>query len=172
MKDVWAIVLTTVLIVACLLLPPGCGGANVAADPVNAGAGESATARQPAAAQQTAEPTVDQPPIEQQWGIEIQALRLSAADNMLDFRYRVTDPGKARQLLKRGLKPYLLDRATGAKLLMPTETKIGPLRQATLAPKKDRVYYVMFANPGRFIKRGAVVDVVIGDFVAKDIAVQ
>ncbi|RKY07011.1 MAG: hypothetical protein DRP66_07605 [Planctomycetota bacterium] len=168
MKDVWAIVLTTVLIVACLLLPPGCGGANVAADPVNAVAGEPAASRRSAAAQQT----VDQPPIEQQWGIEIQALRLSAADNMLDFRYRVTDPGKARQLLKRGLKPYLLDRATGAKLLMPTETKIGPLRQATLAPKKDRVYYVMFANPGRFIKRGAVVDVVIGDFVAKDIAVQ
>jgi hypothetical protein len=30
----------------------------------------------------------------------------------------------------------------------------------------------MFANPGRFIKRGAMVDVVIGDFVAKDIVVQ
>ena len=164
MKDVW----TIVLIVACLLLLPGCGGVNVVADPVNEVAGEPATAQQPASGQ----PTVEQPPVEQQWGIEIQALRLSAADNMLDFRYRVTEPDKAHQLLKRGLKPYLIDRATGAKLLMPTTTKIGPLRQATLAPKKDRVYYVMFANPGRFIKRGAMVDVVIGDFVAKDIAVQ
>ena len=164
MKAVW----TIVLIVAYLLLLPGCRRAKVAADPVDAVGGVPTTAQQSAAGQ----PTVDQPPVEQQWGIEIQGLRLSAADNMLDFRYRVTDPDKARQLLKRGLKPWLLDRATGAKLLMPTATKIGPLRQATLAPKKDRVYYVMFANPGRFIKRGAIVDVVIGDFVAKDIVVQ
>ncbi len=167
MKVVW----TIVLIIACLLLMPGCGGANVAADPIYEVAPEPATARQSASGQ----PTVEQSPVEpveRQWGIEIQGLRLSAADNMLDFRYRVTDPDKARQLLKRGLKPWLLDRATGVKLLMPTATKIGPLRQATLAPKKDRVYYVMFANPGRFIKRGAIVDVVIGDFVAKDIVVQ
>ncbi len=150
MKDVW----TIVLIVGCLLVLSGCDGVNVAGDSVNEVAGVPAAARQPASAQQTVEPAVEQPPIEQQWGIEIQALRLSAADNMLDFRYRVTDPDKARKLLKRGLKPWLLDRATGAKLLMPTTTKIGPLRQATLAPKKDRVYYVMFANPGRFIKRG------------------
>lgn len=164
MKDVW----TTGLIIACLLLLPGCGGVNVVADPVDEVTGEPATARLSADGQ----PTVEQPPIEQQWGMEIQALRLSAAGNMLDFRYRVTDPDKARQLLKRGLKPWLLDQETGAKLLMPTATKIGPLRQATLAPKKDKVYYVMFANPGRFIKRGAIVDVVIGDFVAKNIVVR
>ena len=163
MKTVW----TIVLIIACLPVLHGCSGVNVVTDSVDAAASQPATARQPASEQ-----TVEQPPVEQQWGMEIQALRLSAADTMLDFRYRVTDPDKAHQLLKRGLKPYLLDRATGAKLLMPTATKIGPLRQATLAPKKDRVYYVMFANPGRFIKRGAMVDVVIGDFVAKDIVVQ
>ncbi len=164
MKAVW----TIVLIVACLLLLPGCRGVNVAADPVNEVAGEPATVQQSTSGQ----PAVEQLPVEQQWGMEIQGLRLSAADTMLDFRYRVTDPEKAHQLLKRGLKPYVLDQATGARLLMPTTTKIGPLRQATLAPKKDRVYYVMFANPGRFIKRGAMVDVVIGDFVAKDIVVQ
>ncbi len=163
MNAIWTIVLT----VACLLLLPGCGGVNVVTDSVDAAAPEPATTRLHASA-----PAPEQLPVEQQWGIEIQALRLSAADTMFDFRYRVTDPDKAHRLLKRGLKPYLLDRATGAKLLMPTATKIGPLRQATLAPKKDRVYYVMFANPGRFIKRGAMVDVVIGDFVAKDIAVQ
>ncbi len=168
MKDVWTIVWAIVLIIAFLLLLPGCGGVNVVADPVDEVAPEPATARQSASAQ----PTVEKSTVEQQWGMEIQGLRLSAADYMLDFRYRVTDPQKAHQLLKRGLKPYLLDQATGAKLLMPTATKIGPLRQATLAPKKDRVYYVMFANPGRFIKRGAIVDVVIGDFVAKDIVVQ
>jgi len=159
----------TVLIVACLLLLPGCGAANVATGSMNDDAGKATRqARQPASAQ----PVVEQPSIEQEWGVLVEGLRLSAADCMLDFRYRVTDPDKARRLLKRSLKPYLIDQATGVKLPMPPATKIGPLRQATLAPKKDKVYYVMFANPGRFIKRGAVVDIIIGDFVAKNIVVQ
>ena len=164
MKDVW----TIVLIVACLLLLPGCGGVNVVADPVDEVAGEPATARQSASGQ----PTVEQSPAPQHWGVEVEGLRLTSADYMLDFRYRVTDPDKAHELLKRNRKPYLLDKATGAKMHVPCPPKVGPLRTTALKPQKDKTYYVMFANPGRFIKRGAIVDIVIGDFVAKDIVVQ
>ena len=163
MKTVWTIVLS----IACLLLLPGGGGVNVVTDSVDEAASEPATARQP-----ESEPTPEQPPVEQQWGMEIQSLRLSAADTMLDFRYRVTDPDKVHELLKRGLKPYLLDKATGVKMNVPSSPKIGPLRTTALKPQKDRTYYVMFANHGRLVKRGTVVDIVIGDFVAKDIAVQ
>jgi hypothetical protein len=108
----------------------------------------------------------------QQWGIEVEALRLSAADRMLDFRYRVKDPQKAHELLKNDQKPWLVDKATGLKLLMPASTKIGPLRQATLKPQAGKVYFVMFTNPGGVVKRGGKVDIYIGDFVARDIIVQ
>lgn len=104
--------------------------------------------------------------------IDVRGVMLSAADCMLDFRYRVIDLEKASYVLSKKHKPYLIDQATGAKLLMPESTKIGPLRQTTLKPQKDRTYYVMFANPGRFIKRDSKVDVVIGDFIVRDIVVK
>ncbi len=111
-------------------------------------------------------------PVEQKWGIEIDGIRLSAAGYMLDFRYRVRDPNRAYPVFSRRTKPYLVDQVTGAKFMVPSSPKVGPLRQTTLKPEADRIYFVMFANPGKFIKRGSKVDVVIGDFVAKDLVVE
>lgn len=107
-----------------------------------------------------------------QWGIEVESISLSAADYMLDFRYKVTDPEKAKAIFKRKTKPYLIDKETGAKFIVPSPPKVGPLRQTTLKPEIGRVYYMMFANPGKFIKKGKTVDVVIGDYVANDLVVN
>lgn len=104
--------------------------------------------------------------------IDVQGVMLSAADYMLDFRYRVIDPERASDILSRNQKPYLVDQATGAKMVVPSPPKVGPLRQTTLKPQKNRTYYVMFANPGKFIKRDSKVDVVIGDFIVRDIVVK
>ena len=104
--------------------------------------------------------------------IDVQGVMLSAADYMLDFRYRVIDPERASYILSRKHKPYLVDQATGAKMVVPSPPKVGPLRQTTMKPQKDRTYYVMFANPGKFIKRDSKVDVVIGDFIVRDIVVK
>jgi hypothetical protein len=104
--------------------------------------------------------------------IDVQGVMLSAADYMLDFRYRVIDPERASDILSRKHKPYLVDQATGAKMVVPSPPKVGPLRQTTMKPQKDRTYYVMFANPGKFIKRDSKVDVVIGDFIVRDIVVK
>lgn len=128
-------------------------------------------ASQPVAKKQNEIETTEQKK-DMQGIIDVQGVMLSAADYMLDFRYRVIDPDKATDILSEKHKPYLIDQATGAKLLMPVTTKIGPLRQTTLKPQKDRTYYVMFANPGRFIKRDSKVDVVIGDFIVRDIVVK
>jgi hypothetical protein len=112
------------------------------------------------------------PEPEQQWGIEVESLSLSAADYMLDFRYRVIDAEKAIPILDRNTKPYLLDKETGGKYPVPCPPKVGPLRQTTLRPETGRVYYMMFANPGKFLKKGKVVDVVIGDYVASDLVIN
>jgi len=96
----------------------------------------------------------------------------SAAGYMLDFRYRVLDPEKAVPLFDRKFKPYLIDQATGAKLLVPAPPKVGPLRQTTRAPEAGRVYFMIFANPGRMITAGNKVTVVIGEFRAEDLIVQ
>ena len=110
--------------------------------------------------------------LEQKWGIRITNMRLSANDNMIDFRYRVLAPEKAKPLLDRNNKPYILDQVTGARLYVPSSPKIGSMRQKTAKPEQNRIYFVIFANPGKIIKHGGKATVVIGDFRAEDLIVE
>lgn len=102
--------------------------------------------------------------IEDTLGIQIEGLRLSAAGYMLDFRYRVLDPVKAAPLLDRNIQPYLLDEASGARLMVPDTPKVGRLRTTSrnkIIP--GRSYYMLFANPGRYLRAGSKVTLVAGD---------
>lgn len=155
---------------ACQLMAPR-SGANPAPN------GKTGGASQPTAAPILPEPkpTVDLKslsPLEHQWGIKIESIHLSAAAYMVDFRFRVLDPKKAAPLLDRANKPYLIDEATGNKMLVPDSPKTGPLRQTEIQPKPNRVYWLFFANPGRRISSGSKVTVVIGDFKAEHLSVQ
>jgi hypothetical protein len=107
----------------------------------------------------------------EKWGVNVLAIRESAGGYMLDFRYRVIDPDKAAPLFDRKIKPYLIDQATGAKCMVPESPKIGALRQ-TRKPIVDRNYFIIFANPGKMIKKGNKVTVVIGEFKAESLIVQ
>ncbi|MHC1769313.1 MAG: hypothetical protein AB9869_34370 [Verrucomicrobiia bacterium] len=98
-----------------------------------------------------------------QWGIEIVAVRVSAGGYMIDFRYKVVDPDKAVPLAKRESKPYIIDEASKAKLLVPNAPKIGSLRQTAVKLSPGRVYGAMFANPALAVKAGSKVTVVIGE---------
>jgi hypothetical protein len=109
--------------------------------------------------------------IKEKWGVEIERVRLTAGGYMLDFRYRVLDPEKAMPLFDRNFKPYLVDEATGAMFVVPESPKVGAMR-TTRKPKPDRNYFIIFANPGKFIKPGNKVTVVIGDFRAENLIVQ
>jgi hypothetical protein len=110
--------------------------------------------------------------VTEKWGIEVVGIHLSAAGYMTDFRYRVVAPEKAAAILKRDTKTYLIDQKTGAKLLVPSSPKVGPMRQITRKPTAGRVYYVLFANPGHLIRAGNKVTIVIGDCRLEDLVVQ
>ncbi len=109
--------------------------------------------------------------LESQWGVKIVGIRRTAAGYMLDFRYRVTDPDKAAPLFVRKTKPYLIDQRTGARLVVPNPPKVGPLRTSD-KPLKGRIYFIMFANPGKLIKPGQRVTIVIGKFRVQGLIVQ
>ena len=105
-------------------------------------------------------------------GIKVEGIRLSAAGYMLDFRYRVLDPVKAAPLLDRKIQPYLLDEASGARLAVPDAPKVGRLR--TTSRNKvipGRNYYILFANPGRYLQAGSKVTLVAGDARISDLTV-
>ena len=111
--------------------------------------------------------------IENKLGIEIVGLRRSAAGYMLDFRYRLLDPAKAAPLLDRKLNPYLLDEASGAQLSVPDAPKVGQLRPTSrnkVIPGRN--YYILFANPGQFLKPGSKVALVVGDLKIEHLTVQ
>lgn len=109
---------------------------------------------------------------ERQWGVRIEGIRLSAAGYMLDFRYQVTDSQKATSLFGKQINPYLIDEKSGAKLIVPSPSKVGPLKQSSYKPIQDKIYFVMFANPSRLIKPGNRVTVVMGDFKAQGLIVK
>lgn len=102
--------------------------------------------------------------IEDKLGIKIVGLRRSAVGYMLDFRYRLLDPAKASSLLDRKIHPYLLDEATGAQLGVPDAPKVGQLRPTSRNNViSGRNYYILFANPGRYLQAGSKVTLIAGD---------
>lgn len=112
-------------------------------------------------------------PIEEQLGIRIDGITLSAAGYMLDFRYHVNDPEKAAPLLDRRIKPYLIDEASGARFMVPDTPKLGALRPTARNHAIHRSgYYMLFANPGRFLKPGSTVALVLGETRIEHLTVQ
>lgn len=105
------------------------------------------------------------------WGIEILSMRLTAGSYMLDFRYKVIDSEKARPIFKRKVKAVLVDQESGARFAVPNTPKVGPLRSANL-PKVGKNYFMLFANPGQYIKSGNMVTVEVGDFVVENLKVD
>jgi hypothetical protein len=108
---------------------------------------------------------------EKNFGIQILSLRPTALGQMLDLRFKVLDPERAKPILDKNKKSYLLDQKSGKTLQVPV-TKSGSMRQTTLKPEAGRVYFILFANPGGFVKENSPVTLVIGDFKRGDIIVK
>jgi hypothetical protein len=109
--------------------------------------------------------------LRENWGIKVESTRLSAGGYMVDFRYRVLDADKAAPILDRKVKPYLVDQASGATFIVPNPPKVGQLRSGKNI-KEDKIYFIFFANPGRYIKSGNKVTVAIGDCKIQNLTVQ
>jgi len=93
---------------------------------------------------------------------------------MLDFRYRVLDATKAAPLLNGKIQPYLIDEAHGAKLGVPDTPVLGRIRQTSRNNNivENRTYFVMFGNPGKAVRSGDRVSLLLGDVKITDLTVQ
>lgn len=105
------------------------------------------------------------------WGVDIVGVRPISTGFMLNFRYRVVDPEKAKLLNDKRSKAYLIDEATGNILGVPIMENLGELRQKDV-PELNRTYFIMFGNPGKLVKSGSRVSVVIGDFRVDNLVVD
>lgn len=95
------------------------------------------------------------------WGVEIIGVKPVSSGYMLSFKYRVIDPEKAKLLNDRKTRAFLRDESTGTVLSVPAMENVGELRTGA-APEPDRTYFMIFGNPGKTVKSGSRVSVVVG----------
>lgn len=104
----------------------------------------------------------DLPGLEEKWGIQPVAVRMTARGALVDFRYRILNAEKAKAIVNRQEHPYLLDQASGVKLDVPVSS-LGSVR-STGNPIVNRNYFIMFDNSKMIVKSGSKVTVVVGEF--------
>ena len=105
------------------------------------------------------------------WGVDSLNAKAVESGELIKFTYRVIDAQKAKSLNDKTIQPVLFDPAIRAKLVIPSLEKVGQLRQAQ-TPEAGKTYWMAFSNPGRVVKRGDRVTVVIGDFHIEGLVVQ
>lgn len=99
------------------------------------------------------------------------SVRSAESGEVIRFSYRILDADKAKSLNDKKYEPALIDPQAGVKLTVPSLEKVGQLRQSG-TPEEGKVYWMAFSNKGRIVKRGAHVNVVIGDFKAERLVVD
>lgn len=110
--------------------------------------------------------------IEKKWGIRVLGIRRTATDYLLDFRFRVLDKKKVGELMDRKIRPELLVEGKDIRLSVPVTSKLGSLRQSAKFAKADTNYFMLFANPGKAVKKGDKVTIRIGKFKVEHVVVQ
>ena len=105
------------------------------------------------------------------WGVDSLSIKATESGEIIRFKYRVLDADKAKALNDKKLEPALIDPQARVKLVVPSLEKVGQLRQSS-TPEAGRFYWMAFSNPGRMVKRGDRVDVMIGHFRANGLVVE
>jgi len=90
----------------------------------------------------------------------------------VDLRYKILDPAKAAQLGNGKIPAYIVDRATGTKLIMPTPPKEGAFPPTSHSLVAGKTYFSMVSNQGGVLKSGSQVTVVIGGSEATDLTIE
>jgi hypothetical protein len=105
------------------------------------------------------------------WGVDSFHVKWAESGEIVRFSYRVIDPNKAAALNDKRAEPTLIDPQAGVSLVVPEVANIGKMRQSS-APEAGKSYWMAFSNPGRPIRRGDRVNVVIGRFHADGLIVE
>ena len=108
---------------------------------------------------------------EKKWGILPISIQLTAAEQLVDYRYLVIDPEKAQALMKKVDTAYLIDQTSGARLSV-SRTKEAPVGQSGTKPIAGKIYPILFTNTAKVIKPGSKVNLVIGELRIEDIVVK
>jgi hypothetical protein len=116
-------------------------------------------------------------PLEHEWGIKFLRINLTAAGYLLEFKYKILDPQKARGMVQRKFSPnpYVIVEKSGAILKVPFSAKLGSLRSSVRTANQMQIgknYFTLFANPSRHVNAGDQITIVVGDFMVEHVVVR
>jgi hypothetical protein len=105
------------------------------------------------------------------WGVDSIGVKAVESGELIKFSYHVLDAEKAKTLNEKTNEPAMFAPAVRAKLVVPSLEKVGQLRQSS-TPEAGKTYWMAFSNPGRVVKKGDRVNVVIGQFHIEGLVVE
>jgi hypothetical protein len=124
--------------------------------------GSSTTASNAAAAR-----LVSAADMEQEYGIKVNLVAVTADGGLVDLRFTVVNKDKAIHVLHDGASmPELLVEPTGAVIHAPT----GMRHKVTILDGGN--YFLLYSNPGGAVQAGTEVSVVIGDIRLESLRAQ
>jgi hypothetical protein len=132
--------------------------------PHRSGGAEAAGTAVPVAWQR---PVVSPAGLAERSGVKLTRLAVTGGGGLLDLRYQVVDPDKAVALHGRQVPPALVDERTG---LVVNELLMNHSHHGTY--KAGVTYYLVFNNPGNWLRRGAMVTVLLGDAEVQHVVVR
>lgn len=101
-------------------------------------------------------------------GVKLTQVAVTGAGGLIDVRYQVLDPDKANSLHGKQTPPALVDERSGLvvnELLMNHAVHKGPLKIGV-------TYYLVFNNPGNWVRRGGMVTVLLGNAQVQHVVVR
>lgn len=105
-----------------------------------------------------ARPAVAADELGQASGVTITRVAVSGGGGLVDLRFRVVDPDRAHALHDPATPPAVVDESSGLVVrdLLMNHEHTGDYRPGV-------TYYLVFANPGNWVRRGARVTVLLGN---------
>ncbi|MBS0434791.1 MAG: hypothetical protein JSR75_07845 [Proteobacteria bacterium] len=147
-------------LVACLL-------AACAAPAATAPPAATAAAAEPAPHHAVKPPALPPPTeLEQQHGLQVAQLALTASGGLVDVRFKVLDAAKVKSLLGDAAHPPMLIAGDKPPLMPPHHA----LKGARFAP--GQVFYILYPNLRGAVQPGGEVTVAIGDVRLGPVKVQ
>ncbi|WP_433301434.1 hypothetical protein ACQP2F_06075 [Actinoplanes sp. CA-030573] len=91
-------------------------------------------------------------------GVTITRVAVSGGGGLVDLRFRVVDPDRAHALHDPATPPAVVDEGSGliVRDLLMNHEHSGDYRAGV-------TYYLVFENPGNWVRRGARVTVLLGN---------
>jgi hypothetical protein len=110
---------------------------------------------------------LDAATLESTYGIRITKIAVTGGGGLVDVRFTVLDPVKARPILEHGSRPRLVAVDGGAVLEAPAH---GLMRNVRL--QKDAACFLLYPNARNAIQAGTRVALAFGDVKAEPVVAQ